>query len=726
MTLQEIDKSYRRIIGSLETKELKAAFDHLQGLMAGARDYAFQDKLDRLQETYQNMLRYRISGIKDPMEEAIYRDLQTSAYLLADQLRDRLFTRLSSLSYYNRKRNRKESQSMQMDAFHKAYLSNGREGSRLTEEQEKLIRQLFEEIWISGLLTADQTEGIKSMLHDRQLHVSVGCQLVSALLLGLQQQFDEAKLLLLLEAADTSVEEIRVRAMVVLLLILYRYRKRIALYPQIHHRLSALAESQPDFIPLLRDITLQFIMARETEKITRKLQDEIIPEMMKINPTLSQKLNLNDLLHDQTLGDEMNPEWKEQLTRGKLGKKMTELSELQLEGADVMHSTFTHLKSFPFFQEISHWFFPFTTEHPDLQMKESSDVHRLLDSITHSPLLCDSDKYSLCFSMLQMPQSFRNMMIEQYGANTSQLVQELKETPLSAERQRHFLLRQYVEDLYRFYKLYPEHLNFDDPFSYPLDFHNLPILQPYMSDRESLTTVAESYLKKNHFADALPIFVRLVECESDNALLYQKIGYCKQMDNDLAGALEAYKQSDLIQPNSKWVLRRMAACYRTLKQPEMALEYYRRYEKLNPDDLSIQISMGHCYLELKDYNEALRYFFKVDYLDSRSDKAWRPIAWCSFLTGKYDQARSYYKKILDRKPTAQDYLNAGHTEWVLQHLKEALHFYQQAVRAEEHDFRKFRELFDQDIPDLIAAGIEEEEIPLMLDQLHYVMDGSID
>ncbi len=37
-----------------------------------------------------------------------------------------------------------------------------------------------------------------------------------------------------------------------------------------------------------------------------------------------------------------------------------------------------------------------------------------------------------------------------------------------------------------------------------------------------------------------------------------------------------------------------------------------------------------------------------------------------FLTGKYDQARNYYKKILDNQPHAQDLLNAGHTEWALQ------------------------------------------------------------
>ena len=52
MTIQEINKAYNRIIGSLDEKELKNAFDFLQGLIAGIREYSFQDRLNELQDTY--------------------------------------------------------------------------------------------------------------------------------------------------------------------------------------------------------------------------------------------------------------------------------------------------------------------------------------------------------------------------------------------------------------------------------------------------------------------------------------------------------------------------------------------------------------------------------------------------------------------------------------------------------------------------------------------------
>jgi len=543
-------------------------------------------------------------------------------------------------------------------------------------------------------------------------------------MLGLQAAFDPEKLMLLFDAANHENEEIKVRVLISILLTLYVYRKRTALYPQITNRLDALSET-PGFTKAIRTITLRFILARETEKITRKLQNEIIPEMMKLSPKISNKINLKDITPEQ-LGEEMNPEWENIFADSSLGKKMEEFSELQQEGADVMHSTFVHLKSFPFFRELSNWLLPFTTEHSSFgdRFNQNNGEKLMLDSMTLAAFMCNSDKYSLYFSMMQLPEEAKKMMMNQFDSQATEMIQQNKEELISKRGKLEAITGQYIQDLYRFFKIYPGHLDFNDIFTMPLDFHNLSILRPYISDEESLSSIAEFYLRKNYFSDALTIFNQLAETNQDSDILFQKIGYCKQMNDDLQGALDAYLRADLLNPGSKWVIRRIAGCYRSLKEPEEALKYYRRYEKLNPDNLSITISIGHCYLELRNYSEALKCFYKVDYLDG-NNKAWRPIAWCSFLTGKYDQARNYYKKILSNQPNTQDLLNAGHTEWALQNIKGAIEFYRQAVEKENRDFYKFQEEFNQDIPDLIVAGIEDTEISLMMDQLRYVLSDSL-
>lgn len=723
MTLQEIHKAYNRITGSLDNKELKNAFDFLESLIAGSKEYSFQDKLNELQDTYKYMLRYRIEGIKDPMQGAIYHNLLASAYELADQIKHQALALESPLYFYSRRRTLQNHTGMPYDKLH-LRLRNEYEVSNMTDV-ETLNATLFNKLWVSNLLTQEESHQIRSILEDKSLPSTSGSQVVSALMLGLQAAFDKEKLILLFDAAGLSDEEIRIRALIGILITLYTYRKRTALYPQISDRLAALAEA-PGFTQMLRTITLRFILARETEKITKKLQNEIIPEMMKLSPKLSNKINLKDIT-PELLGNEMNPEWENVFSNSSLGKKMEEFSELQQEGADIMHSTFVHLKHFPFFRELSNWLLPFTTQHSAFgnEFDKNTAEKLMLDSMTMAGFMCNSDKYSLYFSMMQLPPEARKMMMNQFDSQASEMIQQNKEELISKRGKLEIISGQYIQDLYRFFKLFPSHLDFNDIFAMPLDFHNLDILKPYISDEESLTSIAEYYLRKNYFGDALIIFNRLSETKQDSDILFQKIGYCKQMEGDLKGALEAYLRADLLNPESKWVIRRIAGCFRTLKQPEEALKYYHRYEALNPDNLSVQINIGHCHLELKDYNEALKCFFKVDYLDSKSHKAWRPIAWCSFLTGKYDQARNYYKKILDNQPNTQDLLNAGHTEWALQNIKGALSHYQQAVHMENNEFNHFLEQFNQDIPDLLIAGIEETDVALMLDELRYTIDGAL-
>lgn len=722
MTLQEINKAYNRIIGSLDSKELKNAFDSIQSLISGSREISFQDKLNELQDTYKYMLRYRIEGAKDPMQEQIYNRIQTSSYELADRIRNKALAIESPLAFYSRRRSLQVQPNVTFENLHLQLSKHYATGNRA--EYDAMLIVLFNKIWVSDPFTIEEAAVIKNILFDNELPFTAGCQIVSALMLGLQAAFDPEKLMLLFDAANHENEEIKVRALISILLTLYVYRKRTALYPQITNRLDALSET-PGFTKAIRTITLRFILARETEKITRKLQNEIIPEMMKLSPKISNKINLKDITPEQ-LGEEMNPEWENIFADSSLGKKMEEFSELQQEGADVMHSTFVHLKSFPFFRELSNWLLPFTTEHSSFsdRFNQNNGEKLMLDSMTLAAFMCNSDKYSLYFSMMQLPEEAKKMMMNQFDSQATEMIQQNKEELISKRGKPEAITGQYIQDLYRFFKIYPGHLDFNDIFTMPLDFHNLSILRPYISDEESLSSIAEFYLRKNYFSDALTIFNQLAETNQDSDILFQKIGYCKQMNDDLQGALDAYLRADLLNPGSKWVIRRIAGCYRSLKEPEEALKYYRRYEKLNPDNLSITISIGHCYLELRNYSEALKCFYKVDYLDG-NNKAWRPIAWCSFLTGKYDQARNYYKKILSNQPNTQDLLNAGHTEWALQNIKGAIEFYRQAVEKENRDFYKFQEEFNQDIPDLIVAGIEDTEISLMMDQLRYVLSDSL-
>lgn len=726
MNIQEINKEYDRIIGWLDRKELKLAFDGILGLMAGCNEYSWQDKLNGLQDTYKYMLHYRMEGIQDPMQEQIYKTVLSSAYELADMLHGKLLAKESPLCFYSRRRIQKTQKEVSFRYLHQSLIALA-EAKHLDQPMgdrlEEVRHQLFNKVWVSGFLPVEEVADLRAILQDETLPAFVACQIVSALLLGLEEFFDKEKMNLLFDAASNSNLEISARAWVAILFVLYKYRKRSFLYPQLQNRLQAMAETRPSLTKDLRAITLKFIISRETEKITRKLQDEIIPDMMKLNSSLAKKINLNDLTPDK-LGDEMNPEWKNAFMENdeEINKKLMEFNELQKDGADVLHSAFIHLKDYPFFRELDNWFMPFLLEYSSLR-KEFGSKGQMdkINLMTQISRMCNSDKYSFFFSLVNFPTEVRKMMLEQMDEQSVEMLRESSQFESWKHPDFVEIAGLYIQDLYRFHKLHPSHLDFDDIFTYSLDFHNLPVLKPYLSDSETLRIIAESYLQKGYFKDAEIVYERLLEQNSENDTLYQKLGYCKQMAGNIQEALKDYLRADLLNPNSKWVIRRIAACYKLLKQPEKALEYYHRYEVLSPDNLSLQISIGHCHLELKNYNEALKYYYKVDYLDTKSHKAWRPIAWCSFLTGKYDQARNYYKKIMADNPTMQDYLNAGHTEWVLQNMQQALTYYKLAVQKENSSWDIFYAQFEQDLPDLERAGVETDEVPLLLDQLRYII-----
>ncbi|MDR2776416.1 MAG: tetratricopeptide repeat protein [Tannerella sp.] len=724
MTTQEIQVIYEQTVNSLDKRELKTAFDALYNLTAGLRTYMFQDELNNLQETYKQLLHYYTEGTRDPMQAKIYNELTASAYELADKIRLHILTRMSSGLYYSVRRT-SETHTEDEDIARLINIIISSYEINNSKSAEDAVSRLFKRIWTSGYLTEKEMTILNVTVNPDKSHAwnttgktemsVLNCQIVSSLTLGLQEVFDKRKLHLLTIAAESDDHEVKIRAYTGLLITLYLYKRRIGCLPEIRHRLDALAE-KPDFTKIVQMIILRFILSRETEKISNKIRDEIIPEMMK----LQSKFNPYTSSPENT-GGEMNPEWMEKLSGGKLGKKIEEFNKLQEEGADIMHSTFLHLKNFPFFNEISNWFIPFIKTHSLLP--EEDIVLKSLEMITNVGFMCNSDLYSLYFSIKQIPESSRRMMIGQLESRLSELKQQRMAELQTKNDYIERIVGQYVQDLYRFYKLYMRRHEFNDIFSLPLDFHNIPVMGAYFSDRNDLMNIADNYLCKNYFDDALILYERLSEAsEKSDETLYQKTGYCKQMTGNYEGALADYAKAEIINPESKWLLRRIAQCYRAIKRPEKAINYYLQYEKLEPENLSVLLSIGSCCLDMKNYSEALKYYFKADYLDAEGNKAWRPIAWCSFLTGKYVQARNYYNKILSYKPDTQDYMNAGHTEWVLQNIKDALELYRKSIETIKGGYEKFRVEFNRDIPELTAAGIETFEIPLLLDKLRYSLE----
>jgi tetratricopeptide (TPR) repeat protein len=739
---KELKERNRQICNLLSARKLKPAFDLLEQLISETGLGEFQEQFTRLEQNYKFMLKYTVEGINDPERQKIYEHLFISTFELADNTFEYLRMKYSQSVEFQKKRGftkhfitnfegfsqdletyliQKELRTLVMDT------SSGSSDTRMDAEINlQKIFTLFYHFWFTDRLTGDETQFFSSFLNNEALPFYEKCLVVTGLTLSLMRFFDEHKIILLFNAYENSDEEVSQRALIGLIIGIYHYDQRMPLYHSITGRLQILIEDQR-FKSNFEKIILQFIRSKETEKIQRKLQDEILPEMIKLSPNLRNKLSIESLL-GEGLSEDKNPEWQEILkdSPGLMGK-MEELSEMQLEGADVFLSSFSMLKQFPFFSELANWFFPFTSDHPEIQKnpinKESGEDHTFTQLIMKSPMLCNSDKYSFFFSILNIPPDYKKMISDSLKAESEQIEEISKdESYLSHSKKAEIIISQYIRDLYRFYKIHPQRDGFEDIFAWKFDFHNKFAFAKLLGeDPKILRSIAEFNFAKNYFREAADIFGLLLQ-ETDDAEMLQKLAFCHQKMADYKKALNCYLKADLFDQNKLWNLKKIALCYRNLKKPAKALEYYQQAEILEPDNLSLHVSIGQCQMELNLFEEALKSYYKVEYLSPGNKKIWRPIGWCSFLVGKIEQAEKYYDRLIREDPNKYDLLNMGHVQWCLGNRKAALNYYKKSINNPDSSENIFMEAFEEDLQNLIKQGVNPDDVPIMLDQLRYFLE----
>lgn len=733
MNEPSIQEQYRHIIGLLDRKRLKEALTQLEAYLWDCKEWSLRTRLEQVQTSYNYMLQYMRQGVDDPGRQKLYRQLLRTAYEVADQARITLLDGISGRYYHSlHLNNRKRPEGYGLaDCLRvlEAYpdelavcqlMPDNRASLDATlARHERTNRFLFLGVWGNSEWSAEEAQAAAAYLTSELLASVDLCLLTSAVTLSLLECFDARKFTWLLDACLHTDPGVAQRALTGLLLVLHMHPDRLALYPEPEARLRLMDEGGSLGRQLNR-IYLQLLSGQETEKVDRKMREEIIPEMIKnVHIIRNMKFGFEEGIIDE---NDLNPDWEQAAGRANLGDKIREMNELQQEGADIYMSSFAQLKGYPFFREPHNWFYPFDKQHSSvvhLFDAEHSADNAVLSVILRSGFFCNSDKYSLCFTMARFPRSQRNMMLHQVTQQDLDSLQDEARSEMLDRyaRRTEVISRQYIHDLYRFFKLCQRRDEFHDPFKDHLALHRIPALRPILGKAELLREVADFYFRKEHPAEALEVYRELAALSATaDADLYQKMGYCLQKEKNYGEAIEAYRKADVLKPDHLWTLRHLATCYRQVRDFASALGYYRRVEAVQPDDRNTLFAIGSCLAALERYDEALRCFFKLDFLEGDCIKAWRAIGWCSFVSGNYGQAMKYYDRVLALGPVATDYLNAGHVAWSMGNLTKAIECYGHAA-AESGSREAFLEMFDKDRETLLAQGIAEEDMPLVLDMV---------
>ncbi len=723
------------------SQQLKKALEELQKLMQMGQLGELYVTLENLNTTYESMLKYTLEGIDDPERMKIYNHLRRSIIQLNNRVKEKIQEKDNSTQTAVLKRDFLTRQRLSGHEFINTWddlyfnqdikdLLKGDYGLNtpmpsVFRKHYETIRNIFNYLWLTDEYKETEHELAGLTLDHRKFSWHERALFVSAITLSLFRYFDPAKFVVLHRYLLDQEPQVRERSLTGIILASYLYDNMMPLYPEMEEIIAGVGE-HPGIEKDLEAITLQVIRSKETERISRKLKEEIIPEITKLGPNLQEKLELDKLLPEDFLEDK-NPDWSKVFKGSEnLYEKMEEFSKMQMEGADVFMSAFAHLKNFSFFEKIMNWFVPFYPDNPAIdealaEEKQDIDKNTFIEGLFQTPFICDSDKYSFCLNLRIMPAAQKKMIVNLFNAELEGMKEMTQEDVLvNPENKSKIVYTQYIQDLYRFFKLYPFRYEFDDLFNQSLDLYNSHFFDKLVQDSTVKENIGAYFFEHDQYKEALDIFHQLQQDQKIPSFeLLEKMGYACQKMRRFDEALDYYKQAELFDTNKKWLIRKIAYCYRALKQPKEALAYYRKAEKNDPENLFIQTSIGHCYLDLEDFDEALKYYFKVEYNQPDNIRIWRPIAWCYFAQGKLKEAKKYYNKILEKEPTRHDYLNAGHVEWALGNKNKAIKRYQHAIRHGFGTFQSFLISFEADKSYLLKNGIDEDDIPLLLDYLDY-------
>lgn len=737
MKKQEISDKKNNILKAIKSGRLAVAFKLLRELSELLMTWEITDEINRLEESYRYMLEYAMRGISDPSRDKVYAGITAGMLSQLDLLERHALTNETPTLYFNTLRyiniSSKESIASMLrryEALHHDYWTTG---INLTPDstvardnrhrRELLERDIFNRLWTALPLTSEDYESLSAVFTGERYYPYFRQFVLSGLLIGLLEYYDSRRLMLLADAYDGSDDNVSAMAVIATMIALYTHRDRW-IDPKVSARLKMLSEN-PRWHTDLRDAFLELVRARDTERITRTMNEEVVPEIIKMKPEITKRFSgLNNPEGDITDLD-MNPEWQEMLDKSGIADKMKKLFELQLEGGDVFMSTFSHLKSFPFFNELSNWFMPFHSDRSELvasQADQVSDIVRILEGV---PIFCNSDKYSFVLSIMNIPQAQRDMLRSQLNSQIEGLL-EIQNSTEGADttRKRASIMNRYVQDLYRFFRLFRRKGEFNDPFVQDLNMMTVPAVSNEFNDTDSLLTIAEFYFKHRYYSDALAIFKAIEQMSCPDIQLFEKMGYCYERMRDYSEALKYYEQAELLNADSLWTLRHIALCHRMLKEPSKALSYYKRVvEKETEESVSTAMSIGDCYLEMGNHDKAAKYYYKVNYLDSKHPRARRQLAWTLMMKRDFDKAKQLYDEILADNPTCDDYMNMGHLSLAMSDDNNALNYYKISIVQGGNTIEDFASRLAGDADAFRHMGIEPSIIPLIIDAVSYSEQG---
>ena len=728
------NETLSQIIQLIEERRLGRAVNALENyLLSHPNLKRDMERLMSLQSDFQLMTDYWQRGFNDPERERVYGQLLRRLYVLATNVmtRENMATSRFLTSVHSRPRQIRKDWTMsnlrkQLEDFvsNVAMLDLEPEATRqerrkhVYQEHQLLMHDLFDYILTSRLWNESLADAFTEILLSPTIDVNDQQLIVSAITLSTLSAFGFNKLSVLMNVyMNTTDPGVRQRALVGWVFSLDH--RKAALYPEMEEMVNKVCQDQTCRSELT-ELQMQLFYCMDAEQDQKKIHDEIMPDILKGSNIKMTRHGLEEI-DDDTLEDILHPDTAEQ-NMERMEESMKQMANMQKEGSDIYYGGFAQMKRMPFYNDLSNWFAPFYPQHPAISnIWENTKGKKFLQIITKIGAFCDSDKYSFVLAFEQV--------LRQFPAKMLKMVEDGEASPLplggmieQEEQQKPaFIRRMYLQNLYRFYRLYPMRSEFDSPFDNREKF--LFFANPLFSNnplQENMTEVAAFLMKQQKNDHALSVLANCMTASKnfDYNMLMGNLLMRMPLDTELSST-EFFRHALDLRPDSEKALSGYARAQFRYHHYEAALASYEKLLKLKPQHTGYMLNASICMTNLERNEEALKLLFKLDYEQPDNSKVKRVLAWVLTMSQRYQQAAKAYQQLLSvEKPEPVDMLNFGYCLWFQGDIVEAIvHFKQFLLSNTQQNYNLEHEFMQTEHKLIAEHNISDTEIYLMLDAL---------
>lgn len=714
----------QEILYALYRQQLGPALRQLGHFLAQRQTIGADERLHTLQQDYEAMKAFMLRGLRDAKRDEVYLGLLQTAYRLAMDVNLWLHRRqvgafATAFERSQRQVFSADSIRLQLETFVQEVALLSLQPDEVREQQlydthQRYLSALFDYLLISPQWTDGMRDSMTELALLPTIDVNDACLLLSAVTLSCINGFDANKFSFLAQVyMETSEEALRQRALVGWAFALDA--DAMPLFPQVETMVTRLMAKEGTDSQLLQ-LQQQVFYCLNADRDIATINRDIMPTLMKHNGFTITRDGIKEKEED-IMQDILHPEADDEAME-EVENSIQRMKEMQEKGSDIYFGGFSQMKRFSFFYTLSNWFVPFYERHPALrEMRSKLGSDRFLNMLFASGPFCDSDKYSFALAMVHV--------IDKLPANVREMMGNSEVLGMSvSEENRHapaYIRRLYLQDLYRFYRLYSLRADFENPFEEPKDnlghfFFAHPVLL-----RQGLQPKVPALLRflyKQKMWSFAAVLLSNVPDTDDAELLLMRASMAHRQRQYAASA--AYYRRVLRQnPDHERAQRGLALALFNADEYEEAALHYAELVKTQPDDLSLCLHYGLSLLNAGKTDEAIALFFQLDYEHPGVLDVSRSLAWALMMAGRSVQAEKQYARLQDTD-NPSDLLNAGYCQWFLGHIEKARDLFRRYLSAanasqEVSNRHKLSEEFGHDNRLLTQNHISSVEQEIMLD-----------